>query len=73
MKTLNLIRVILLALFLSAAYNAQSQETPKSADKVLKDTVIKAVSYKLYVGSRGGRYVLRTSKSGNVYKQYIKK
>lgn len=47
-------------------------QTVKPADKVLKDTVIKTVTYKLYVGAKGGRYVIRTSASGNVYKQYIK-
>ena len=49
------------------------QQVKPNNDKVLKDTVISSVSYKLYQGSRGGKYVLRTSKSGNIYKQYIKK
>lgn len=39
----------------------------------LKDTTIKNAVYKLYIGPKGGKYILRTSKSGNVYKQYIKK
>ena len=52
---------------------AKAQEV-KPADKVLKDTVISANTYKLYVGAKGGKYVLRTSgKTGKVYKQYIKK
>lgn len=64
------IPALILAL-LALATPAHSQ-TVKPSDKVLKDTLIKSVSYKLYLGSRGGRYVIRTSASGNVYKQYIK-
>lgn len=45
----------------------------KASDKVLKDTVIASKSYKLYLGSRGGKYVIRVSKTGNTYKQYVKK
>lgn len=53
--------------------HAQTPDTVKRSDKVLKDTLIRSVNYKLYVGLRGGKYVLRTSKTGKVYKQYIKK
>jgi hypothetical protein len=47
--------------------------TQTSIDKV--ETVIKSgVTYKLHSGSRGGKYIIRTSlKSGNKYKQYLKK
>lgn len=62
--------IILLAL-LAICTPAHSQDV-KPADKVLKDTVIASKTYKLYVGSRGGRYVVRTAKSGKVYKQYFK-
>lgn len=44
----------------------------KKADKELKDTVIRKITYKLYEGSRGGRYYLKTSANGSVYKVYIK-
>jgi hypothetical protein len=50
---------------------AISQEKPK--DKVLRDTTIKNVTYKIYEGSRGGKYYLKTSKSGTIYKVYLKK
>lgn len=48
------------------------QEVPDT-NKVLKDTTIKSVTYKLYQGSRGGKYVWRKSATGKFYKQYIKK
>lgn len=70
---INVIRILLFALLLVLVYGAKSQEIVKPTDKVLKDTVISNVSYKLYVGSRGGKYVLRTSKTGRVYKMYFKK
>lgn len=57
-------------MLMTLAINAQEI---KPTDKVLKDTTINKVDYKLYVGSRGGKYVVRTAKSGKIYKQYIKK
>lgn len=66
----NLILAIIMVLASCTMLHAQ---TLPVKDKVLKDTVIKAVTYKLYVGGRGGKYILRTSKqTGKVYKQYIK-
>jgi hypothetical protein len=50
---------------------AISQEKPK--DKVLRDTTIKNVTHRIYEGSRGGKYYLKTSKSGTIYKVYLKK
>lgn len=68
------ITLVILGVTFLFAISSSAQTTPaKTFDKVLKDTVILKVSYKLYLGPRGGRYILRTSKSGNVYKQYIKK
>ena len=29
--------------------------------------------YPVYIGSRGGKYILVTSKNGNEYKKYLKK
>lgn len=74
MKTLNLIRIALFVLLLTAAYGAQSQTivTITTKDRVLKDTVIKDIKYPMYIGSKGGKYIIRTSKSGSMYKQYIK-
>ncbi len=77
MKTSNKLFVILIAVAFSIALlfavSEATAQTSKPVDKVLKDTTIKNVKYKLYVGSRGGKYVVRTSKTGNTYKQYIKK
>lgn len=50
-----------------------SAQQVKTTDKELKDTVIRNVTYKLYLGSRGGRYYFKTSAKGNVYKVYIPK
>lgn len=55
-------------------YTAKAQTTPKPAkETVIKDTVINSVSYKLYRGSRGGKFIYVTSKTGNIYKKYFKK
>jgi len=52
---------------------AHAQVKPfKNTGKVLKDTVIKEVKYVLYVGAKGGKYIVRTSAKGNIYKMYIK-
>ena len=75
MKTSNKIFTVIVAVVITIGLmflTAELQAQVKPSDKVLKDTVIKAVSYKLYVGSKGGRYFLKTSKSGKVYKSYIK-
>lgn len=41
-------------------------------DPVIKDTTINKVQYKLYQGSRGGRYVIVISKTGKPYRKYFK-
>jgi len=65
--------IIGVALIFSAA-SVQAQTTPaKTTDKVLKDSLVKGVKTPIYIGGRGGKYILVTSKSGNVYKKYIKK
>lgn len=57
-------------------FAAQAQDKPskplKVTDKSVKDTVIKEVNHKLYVGNRGGKYIIVTSKSGTQYKKYFK-
>lgn len=66
--------IILTILFAMMVFSlVASAQTVKPSDKVLKDTVIKAINYKLYIGPKGGKYVLKTSKSGVVYKMYISK
>jgi hypothetical protein len=62
---------ILFIIILFISLTAISQEKPK--DKVLRDTTIKNVIYKIYQGNRGGKYYLKTSKSGTIYKVYLKK
>lgn len=68
-----LVFILAILMFGATANHLTAQTLPKPTDKVLKDTVIKTVTYKLYQGSRGGKYIIRTSKTGTSYKQYIKK
>jgi len=74
MKTINFIRVALMVALLGLSYGAQSQTivTITTKDRVLKDTVIKDIKYPMYVGGKGGKYIIRMSKTGSMYKQYIK-
>ena len=62
---------ILLIIILFISLTAISQEKPK--DKVLRDTTINNTQHKIYQGSRGGKYYLKTSKAGTIYKAYLKK
>jgi len=64
---------IILFSVLFIAFVPVKAQVVANTDKVLKDTTIAKKSYKLYLGVRGGKYVIRVSKSGNAYKQYIKK
>lgn len=66
-------KTLLLTLCIAFASLFLNAQDIKPTDKVLKDTTINKVEYKLYIGSRGGKYVLRTAKSGKVYKMYIPK
>lgn len=63
MKTL----LITVAFFLTALFAHAGNN-----DRIVKDTVINKVSYHLYEGSKGGKYIIRTSKTGTTYKQYFK-
>ncbi len=71
-----LIRKVLAMLVIALlSYSTSYSQTvvKTNSDKVLKDTVIKTVTYKIYVGSRGGKYIIMTSKTtGNQYKRYLK-
>jgi len=58
--------LIVIAMLISTTLFSQT------GDKVIKDTTIKSVVYKLYEGKRGGHYIIKTSKTGTTYKQYIK-
>jgi hypothetical protein len=57
------------ALFLIIYSCAHAQE------KSVKDTTIKGVTYKLYVGAKGGRYINVTSKKDttHTYRRYFKR
>lgn len=69
-----LVSVILLSIFTMLAICSQAQTKPVAKTPVsVKDTTIKGVKYQLYVGARGGRYILVTSKAGNQYKKYFSK
>lgn len=69
MKKIIVIRLLILAatIFICCSVNSQVKK-----DTPVKDTTIKGVTIPLYVGSKGGKYILVTSKSGNVYKKYLK-
>jgi len=64
------VALLLLVLLFGLTVNAVWAQEPTVKDRVLKDTVIKTITYKMYIGSRGGRYVLKTSKNGVIYKMY---
>jgi hypothetical protein len=69
-KVLSLLLIVLL---LSCAGSSAQTTIVKPADKVLKDTTIRDTTYKLYIGSRGGKYIIMTSKTtGKTYKKYFK-
>jgi len=70
-KTVIISCLLFIALLLGVVISSKAQTVPTGA-KVLKDTVIANKSYKLYLGSRGGKYVIRVSKTGKEYKQYFK-
>ena len=63
-------KILFIIIILFISLTAISQEKPK--DKVLRDTTIKNVMYKIYQGNRGGKYYLKTSKYGTIYKVYLK-
>ncbi len=83
MKTLLTIAALCIALSATAqtkvTKDAQGNYTmakkaDTSANKATGHTIIDkdGISHPVYISSRGKLYWLRTSKSGNVYKSYIK-
>lgn len=68
----NLIAILLVL----CSFVAMGQDKPKTIDvsklTSVKDTVIKEVKHKLYVGAKGGKFIVVTSKTGNQYKRYFK-
>lgn len=42
-----------------------------ASEKPVKDTTIKNVSYTIYEGAKGGRFIKKISASGKEYKQYL--
>lgn len=61
---------LLFILFMSMACIAQAQTKPEPT-KQAQDTTIKGVTYQIQVGSRGGKYIVVTSKKGTIYKRYL--
>lgn len=69
--------VLLVVLFSTMVGVAQENKVDSKIEKTLIkniDSITKSgVTYKLHVGSGGGKYIIRTSKkTGNKYKQYFK-
>lgn len=50
-----------------------AKKKAKKQTKTLDTVTIKGKVYPIYKGSRGGLFIVRTSKKGNTYKQYLKK
>ena len=57
--------LILFALLCTLSFAGQG-------DKVIKDTTINKVVYHIYLGSRGGKYIVVTSRTGKEYRKYLK-
>lgn len=78
--------IIAAMLFLSLAGHAQTkvQTTPDGNFRAVKDTAAsykatgktyaddKGNTYPVYISAKGKLFILRTSKTGNQYKQYLK-
>jgi hypothetical protein len=71
--------ILILALLFAGVTTTTAQEKPKTEQSNKKsDPVIgkhkenNGKVYDLYQGPRGGKYILVTSREGNVYKKYIK-
>lgn len=64
-------RTIIIFLLLALSLTAGAQQPIKSPVSH-KDTVINKVAHKLYIGARGGKYIIVTSKTGTTYKRYFK-
>jgi len=60
---------IFVILFIMLSVNSFCQTVEK---RPIKDTIIKGATYPLYVGAKGGRYIIITSKTGVVYRKYFK-
>lgn len=62
---------LLFILCLCFAMRTQAATQPAPTAKYLKDTVIRGQTLKLYLGARGGRFVVRKSKTtGKLYNDY---
>lgn len=56
----------------TACFFCASANVKQTADPVIKDTTINKTTYKIYQGSRGGKYIVVISKNGKPYKKYFK-
>lgn len=65
-------KFLLILTLLFALQGAQAQPTPKP--KAIDTTYIKGVPHPVYLGSRGGQYIIVTKKdSTGTYKKYLPK
>ncbi len=71
MKKILSTAAILFALIMTTGRTAGQQEPLTKNATYQKDTTIKAQVYKIYVGAKGGRFIIVTSHSGNQYKKYL--
>lgn len=75
MKTL----ITTLFIVLGMMFSTTAQQKVDSIKKVkittlsVKDTTINNIKYPLYVGPKGGRYIIVTKKDGGQYKKYFPK
>lgn len=67
-----MIKAIVIRLMILAATIFICCQVNSQGGTIKQDTTIKGKVETLYIGSKGGKYILVTSKSGNVYKKYFK-
>jgi len=63
----------IIALLASQMLFATDTDKLTKTAKAVKDTTIKAQTFKIYEGAKGGRFIIVTAKDGHQYKKYIKK
>lgn len=86
MKKVVSVSFLALALLMVCLVNnpVHSQDAPKDSANTaaqvaklrgtfVKDTLIRGELRPMYSGAKGGKYIIRTPKSGKPYKQYFKK
>ncbi len=69
-KTILILMFIFLWAYASKVDMSLLAQTPNT-QQTYKDTDNKV--YQVHIGQKGGKYIIRTSKSGKTYKKYITK